>query len=66
MLADNMEAFMNIFLSYAPDFKMMFITTDSSSVYGMVDTSSRDPVGYAASLVSNTGTTGSGWEKGIS
>ena len=31
MLADNMEAFMNIFLSYAPDFKMMFITTDSAS-----------------------------------
>ena len=31
----------------------------------MVDTSSRDPVAYAASLVSNTGTTGSGWEKGI-
>ena len=65
MLANNMEAFMNIFLSYAPDFKMMFITTDSSLIRGIVDTGSRDPVAYAADLVSTTGTMGSGFEKGI-
>ena len=65
MLAGNMEAFMDIFLSYAPDFKMMFITTDSASIRGMVHTNSRDPVAYAADLVNTTGTSGSGFEKGI-
>ena len=56
---------MNIFLSYSPDFKMMFITTDSSTIRGIVDMNSRDPVYYASNLVSTTGTSGSGYERGI-
>lgn len=66
LLAQNIEAFMNIFLGYTPDFRMMFITTDSSEIYGnIIDGSSTDPVAEAASIINSIGITGSGWEKGL-
>ena len=66
LLAQNMQAFMNVFLTYAPDFKMMFITTDDHSIVGQViDINSADPVMEASNIINSIGTRGSGWEKGL-
>jgi len=66
LLGNNMSNFMNIFLSYSPDFQMVFITTDDPTfVSNIIDSSSRDPVAEAVDQINSIGVTGSGNEKGI-
>ena len=65
LLAKNMEAFMNIFLTYSPDFKIMFITTDSPDIIGVVDLNSSDPVGDSSDIIDSIGIRGSGNETGL-
>ena len=67
MLAQNMEAFMNIFLGYTPDFKMMFITTDSAVIVGdTLDSSTANPVVDSSVIINQIGIMGSGNEEGLS
>ena len=61
-----MADFMNIFLSYSPDFQMAFITTtEPTFVSNIIDSSSRYPVAEAVDQINSIGVTGSGNEKGI-
>lgn len=66
LLGQNMEAFMNIFLTYLPDFQMSFITTDDPTFRGsLVDHNSRNPVAESIASINSIGIGGSGWEKGL-
>jgi len=66
LLGNNMADFMNIFLSYSPDFQMAFITTtEPTFVSNIIDSSSRYPVAEAVDQINSIGVTGSGNEKGI-
>ena len=66
-VANNMAAFMPVFLAATPDFHMGFITTDSAAFSGgyYLDTSTVDPETEASTIVNGIGTYGSGYEKGI-
>ena len=65
-LANNMSAFMSVFITRGVDFRMAFITTDDSSFVSAIITSSdADPVGEAASQIATLTTYGSPTEKGL-
>ena len=67
MLGNNMADFMQIFLSYSPDFQMVFITTDNPTfISNIIDRSTRDPIGEAVDQINSIGIGGSGNEKGLS
>ena len=68
LLGANMDIFMQMFMSYSPDFQMAFITTDQPAfVQGLVVNSrSGDPLGEAVYIISSIGHMGSGWEMGLS
>jgi len=67
LLGMNMDVFMQMFLSYSPDFRMAFITTDNPNFVDgqVVDRSSADPVWEAVNIIDNIGIWGSGMEKGL-
>ena len=66
LLGQNMDIFMNMFMSYSPDFQMAFITTDSPRFVGhTISSSSTDPTGEAVDIISAIGIRGSGMEKGL-
>ncbi len=66
LLGQNMQSFMNIFLTYSPDFQIAFITTDSSNfVGGAVNNASVDPIAESVAAINSIGIGGSGWEKGL-
>ena len=67
LLGNNMDIFMQMFMSYSPDFQMAFITTDDPLfVDGMIiNGASGDPVAEAVHIISNIGIRGSGFEKGF-
>jgi len=66
LLGTNIELFMNLFLSYYPDFQMGFITTDSPFFVGpSIDNSTPDPTGNAVTIIDSIGVQGSGAEKGL-
>ena len=68
LLGMNMDIFMQMFMSYSPDFQMAFITTDQPDfVNGLViDSRSSDPLGEAVFIINSIGHMGSGWEQGLS
>lgn len=66
MLGGNMELFMNLFLSYYPDFQMAFITTDQEFFAGpSIDNNTVNPVEDAVAIIDSIGVQGSGWEQGL-
>lgn len=66
LLGQNMEAFMNIFLTYSPDFQIAFITTDDPTFRGaLIDNHSINPVAESTAAINSIGIGGSGWEKGL-
>lgn len=66
LLGQNMDTFMNLFMSYSPDFQMAFITTDNPRFIGnVINPSSTDPTGEAVDIISSIGIRGSGMEKGL-
>jgi hypothetical protein len=66
LLAGNMQNFMNIFLSYSPDFQIAFITTDNPFFVGsVIDTNSADPSGQSSTIITSIGVHGSATEKGL-
>jgi hypothetical protein len=66
-LASNIGDFINLFLSYSPDFQMAFITTDSHLfVNGQYfDGTEPDLVTQIQTLVNSIGTNGSATERGL-
>lgn len=67
LLGTNMDVFMQMFMSYSPDFQIAFITTDDYSfVLGhIINRSSNDPVVEAVNIINSIGVTGSGFEQGL-
>ena len=66
LLGLNIEFFMNIFLSYSPNYQMAFITTDSPNFVGyVIDSNSIDPLGDSISIINSIGHGGSGMERGL-
>jgi hypothetical protein len=66
MLGQNMADFMQVFLSYSPDFQITFITTDSPELVGQISSqNSTDPLNESVAAINSIGITGSGWEKGL-
>jgi len=66
LLGQNMDTFMNMFMSYSPDFQMVFITTDNPMFVGhVISSTSTDPTGEAVDIISSIGIRGSGMEKGL-
>jgi len=67
-LAANLSSFMTLFLSYSPDFKMAFITTDDFAFVNNQTFLSSDVnvVGDSATLINSIGTWGSAAEQGLS
>jgi len=66
LLGQNMGIFMNMFMSYSPDFHMAFITTDDPRFVGQViSSSSINPTEKAVDIISSIGIRGSGMEKGL-
>ena len=66
MLGQNMADFMQVFLSYSPDFQITFITTDSPELIGLISSqNSTDPLNESVAAINSIGITGSGWEKGL-
>ena len=66
LLGANMGDFMNVFLSYSPDFKMAFITTDDPLfVSAPIDSRTISPINEAMATINSIGIGGSGWEKGL-
>lgn len=66
MLGQNMADFMQVFLSYSPDFQISFITTDSPLLIGHISSrSTLDPLNESVAAINSIGVTGSGWEKGL-
>ena len=66
MLSNQINGFMNAFISAGADYHMAFITTDRNYAQGqIIDNSTLDPVGEASAIISNIGISGSGIEKGI-
>jgi len=65
-LGYNMQNFMNVFLSYSPDFQIAFITTDSPHFVGrVIDNTAVDPTADSVTIINSIGTRGSGHEKGL-
>jgi len=66
LLSQNMTNFMNIFLSFAPDYQIVFITTDNPTFVGpIINSQSSDPSSMSSNQVSQIGTHGSATEAGI-
>jgi len=67
LLGSNMHIFMNMFMSYSPDFRIAFITTDSPFFVDgeVIDSNHPDPIGAAVGIVNSIGVLGSGWEQGL-
>jgi hypothetical protein len=66
MLSNQISSFMNAFISVGADYHMAFITTDRDYAQGqIIDNTTIDPVGEAASIISSIGIGGHGMEKGI-
>ena len=67
LLSTNMLSFMNIFLSFPSDFRMIFITTDEYlPVNGVIiDNNTPDPSALASNTIDSIGTTGSAMEAGL-
>ena len=67
LLGNNMGYFMNILLSYSPNYQMVFITTDNPSFVGgqIITPNSGDPILQSVSIINSIGITGSGQEKGL-
>jgi hypothetical protein len=66
LLGINMGNFMNMFLSFSPDYQIAFITTDNPTFVGNVITPfSGDPSREAADIIDSIGTRGSAHEKGL-
>ena len=68
LLGNNMDIFMQMFMSYSPDFQMAFITTDQPDfVQGLIINSrSGDPLTEAVHIIGSIGHMGAGWEMGLS
>tara|TARA_R110000851_G_scaffold315887_1_gene478678 strand:+ start:2139 stop:3722 length:1584 start_codon:yes stop_codon:yes gene_type:complete len=69
-LSSQMTAFMNVFLTSGADFHMGFITTDRtylecSNGTCWIDNSFIKPVDWAQGIISQIGTNGSAFEKGV-
>ena len=65
-LAQNIETFMNVFITSGIHYNIGFITTDDSGAVGpVVDPTSSDPVTEIQNIINNIGTAGSPTEKGI-
>jgi len=65
-LANQINGFMNAFISANADYHMAFITTDRDYVQGqIIDNTTPNPVGVASGIITGIGTFGSGNEKGI-
>lgn len=66
LLGLNMQNFMNMFLSFSPDYQIAFITTDDPTfINGIISSNSGDPASLASSIISSIGTRGSATETGI-
>jgi len=67
LLGNNMDIFMQMFMSYSPDFRIMFITTDDPLFVNgqLIDNNTFDPVGEAVWIINSIGINGSGWEEGL-
>lgn len=67
LLASNLSSFINLFMSYSPDFQMAFITTDDFAFVDGVHFTNNDAnlVNDAAALIDSIGTRGSAQEKGL-
>ena len=68
LLGSNMDIFMQMFMSYSPDFQMAFITTDQPDFVNalVIDSRSADPLGEAVFIINSIGHMGSAWEQGLS
>jgi hypothetical protein len=65
-LAQNIETFMNVFITSGIHYNIGFITTDDATALGpVVDPTSSDPVTEIQNIIDNIGTMGSPTEKGI-
>lgn len=65
-LANQINGFMNTFISINADYHMAFITTDRDTAQGqIIDSTTPNPVSVAAGIINAIGTYGSGNEKGI-
>jgi hypothetical protein len=65
-LANQINGFMNAFISANADYHMAFITTDRDYAQGqLIDNTTPNPVNVAAGIITGIGTFGSGNEKGI-
>ena len=65
-LAQNIETFMNVFITSGIHYNIGFITTDDSTAVGpVVDPTSSDPVTEIQNIINTIGVTGSPTEKGI-
>lgn len=67
LLSTNMLSFMNIFLSFPSDFRMMFITTDEHlPVNGVIiDNNTPNASALASNTIDSIGTAGSAMEAGL-
>jgi len=66
LLGTNMANFMNMFLSFSPDYKIAFITTDDPTFVGNVITpNSGDPALESTDTIDSIGTHGSANETGL-
>lgn len=66
LLGTNMTNFMNMFLSFSPDYKIAFITTDDPTFVGNVITpNSGDPALESTDTIDSIGTHGSANETGL-
>lgn len=66
-LIQNMSLFMNMFLSFSPDYQMVFITTDNPSFVGglSIDQTNTSPTSDASYIVSTIGVGGHSQEQGL-
>lgn len=65
-VADNFDAFINVFQNSGVDYRIAVITTDDPDFAGpYIDNSSADPVSELNNQVSQLGTYGSGYELGL-
>lgn len=67
LLGLNMETFMNMFLSFSPDYRMGFITTDTPYLVNgaIIDSTSATPTVDAVTIINSIGARGSGHEQGL-
>lgn len=66
LLGVNMSNFMNMFLSFSPDYQIAFITTDNPMFVGsVISPLSGDPARDSAAIINSIGVGGSANEKGL-